>query len=132
MKNTKSKRDRVVPMIDPCFNAFVSLYTLFDIPIVPTDNDYIIPGGASGANKAKLQRHWKTIREASGLPSLHIHDCRHLFASRMATKGGADIGSISRLLGHSNLQQTMRYRHLTEAYNREQMAKMSEAVFKKS
>lgn len=47
----------------------------------------------------------------SGLaPDLRIHDLRHTFASRVLA-GGASIHQIGQILGHSQIQMTMRYAH---------------------
>lgn len=44
-----------------------------------------------------------------------LHKFRHTFASHLAMKGKS-INSISELLGHRNIQQTLRYAHLAEGH----------------
>lgn len=44
-----------------------------------------------------------------GLRQLRVHDLRHTFAYLVA-KGGADIGDLQGLMGHEDIEQTMRYR----------------------
>ena len=43
------------------------------------------------------------------MDSLRLHDLRHTFAF-LCAQAGADVGDIRDLLGHTNLQMTMRYR----------------------
>ena len=40
-----------------------------------------------------------------------LYDGRHTFATRMGRTPGVDVFSLSRILGHSNIRQTMRYVH---------------------
>ena len=51
----------------------------------------------------------KALGAAAGIEKpLHSHLARHSFATRM-TASGASIQNVSRMLGHSNIQQTLRY-----------------------
>ena len=51
----------------------------------------------------------KALGAAAGIEKpLHSHLARHSFATRMAASG-APIQNVSRMLGHSNIQQTLRY-----------------------
>ena len=45
------------------------------------------------------------------MPNLRMHDLRHSFASFMVNKG-IPVRLISELLGHSNIQTTLRYAHV--------------------
>jgi integrase len=60
-----------------------------------------------------MQHPWRRIRERAGLNDVRIHDLRHTYAS-MAVSGGMPIQMVGRLLGHSQLQTTMRYAHLAD------------------
>jgi integrase len=57
-----------------------------------------------------FQHPWRRIRARADLPEVRIHDLRHTYAS-MAASGGVPIQMVGRLLGHSQLQTTMRYAH---------------------
>lgn len=49
---------------------------------------------------------------AAGLPRIRVHDVRHSFASQLAM-AGVSLLAISKLLGHSGMQVTERYAHLS-------------------
>jgi integrase len=76
-------------------------------------NPYIIAGKLEGSYATDFQRPWRRIRARAELPSSRIHDLRHTYAS-MAVSGGMPIQMVGRLLGHSQLQTTMRYAHLAD------------------
>lgn len=55
----------------------------------------------------------------AGLNDFRFHDLRHTAATRMI-EGGANLVAVSRALGHSSINMTMRYAHpddsITEAF----------------
>lgn len=55
----------------------------------------------------------KTIEERAGITNVHPHRFRRTFATGMANRG-MDIQEIGKLLGHSNLDTTMTYVHISE------------------
>jgi len=48
----------------------------------------------------------------AGIKNLRFHDLRHTFATRLVL-AGVDLATVSKLLGHSSIQMTMRYAHPT-------------------
>jgi len=78
-----------------------------------SENPYVIAGKLEGRFATDFQHPWRRIRERAGLPEVRIHDLRHTYAS-MAVSGGMPIQMVGRLLGHSQLQTTMRYAHLAD------------------
>ena len=61
------------------------------------------------------------------IEDVRMHDLRHTFAS-MAIKSGLGLYQVSKLLGHKNIQTTMRYAHI-EKEELVKSAKAVEAVF---
>jgi hypothetical protein len=48
-------------------------------------------------------------------PTFVIYDFRHTFATRMA-KGGCDIATLAKILGHGNLRSVQKYIHIDEEH----------------
>lgn len=76
-------------------------------------NPYVIAGKLPGAYATDFQHPWRRIRERAGLPDVRIHDLRHTYASN-AVSSGMEIQMVGKLLGHTQLQTTMRYAHLAD------------------
>ncbi len=76
-------------------------------------NPYVIAGKVDGKFATDLQHPWRRIRERAGLTGVRIHDLRHTYASN-AVSSGMPIQMVGRLLGHTQLQTTMRYAHLAD------------------
>lgn len=49
--------------------------------------------------------------ERAGLKDFHIHDLRHICASR-SIQNGMNLYEVSQMLGHVDVQTTQRYAHL--------------------
>ena len=58
-------------------------------------------------------RFWYRIRSEAGIGDVRLHDLRHTMASH-AVMNGVPVPVVSRLLGHSNVQMTLRYAHLAD------------------
>ena len=56
---------------------------------------------------------WDTVRREAGLEDVRLHTLRHTVASH-AVMNGVPVPVVSRLLGHSNAQMTLRYAHLAD------------------
>ena len=72
---------------------------------------------------------YSKARQRAGQPRLRIHDLRHVYATRTAAKGRADIATLAELLGQKNLKDTQRYRHVTHKHNAAIIEKMGQATF---
>ena len=57
-----------------------------------------------------LRRAFKKALQKADIKDFHFHDLRHTFATRLA-QNGVDIYTISKLLGHKDIQMTQRYSH---------------------
>jgi len=78
------------------------------IPITPKGPIFVGKGG----ERLLSARHWfvRAVRKA-GLVDFTWHDLRHTFASRLVMSD-VDIRTVAELMGHKNIQMTMRYSHL--------------------
>lgn len=91
-------------------------------------NPCIIEGKLPGAHITDLQHPWRRIRALARLDDVRIHDLRHTYAS-VAVSGGMPIQMVGRLLGHTQLQTTLRYAHLADDPVRAAAEENSAAIF---
>ena len=81
----------------------------------------------------KANRPWDFVtafrlaRKRANLTDVRIHDLRHTFASHLCMKG-VDIMTVKELLGHSSLEMTQRYSHLTDRHKAEAVARLEGLV----
>lgn len=87
------------------------------------DNPYVFCGKKPGRHLTDIKKRWFKIRKMLGIEDVRMHDLRHTFAS-MAIKSGLGLYQVSKLLGHKNIQTTMRYAHI----EREELVKSAKAV----
>ena len=74
-----------------------------------------------------LDRAWRTVRAASGLEDVRLHDLRHSFASR-ALALGETLPVIGKLLGHSDIETTARYAHLAQDSLHETAERIADSI----
>ncbi len=66
--------------------------------------------------KNRLRNRLMTLTKRCGFPDVtKIHSLRHTFASHLVMKG-VDLATIKQLMGHSDIETTMIYSHLTEKH----------------
>ena len=53
------------------------------------------------------------MRKLAGLEDVRLHDLRHTYAS-VAIQNGIDPFTLKEIMGHKNLQTTLRYAHLAD------------------
>jgi len=74
-----------------------------------------------------INRSWKTAKRRAGIKNFRFHDLRHTFASYLVM-GGVDLYMVSELLGHSSVEVTKRYAHLSPKYKKRAMEVLSKIV----
>lgn len=76
-------------------------------------NPYVILGDTEEGHLVNLQKPWLRIRKAAGLEDVRMHDLRHTYAS-VAVMNGIDPFLLKEIMGHKNLQTTLRYAHFAD------------------
>ncbi|MCL4322647.1 MAG: site-specific integrase [Deltaproteobacteria bacterium] len=101
IKGTKTKYDRHVPISKPVKELLNN---------IERKSDYVF----CDKNNKKLtdfKRSFHTACRNAGLKDMHIHDLRHVFASKMVMNG-TSLYITGEFLGHRTTQMTKRYSHL--------------------
>ncbi|MCE0458432.1 tyrosine-type recombinase/integrase [Curtobacterium flaccumfaciens] len=70
-----------------------------------------------------IRRRWNEARKAAGLPTMHVHDLRHIGLTLVA-RSGATLKDIMSRGGHTTSGQALRYQHTSQ----EQDAKVADAA----
>jgi integrase len=108
--STKSNKIRYIPLQDEISQVLAARAKKSGFVFADNKNEPLKP-------KFCLTWLHKACSRA-GLRKIGWHSCRHGFGSHLAQKG-VPILSIKDLLGHSDVQTTMRYAHLTQLATRE-------------
>lgn len=107
--DTKSYKNRAVPLNKTAYSIATSYYTKPNNILFPTKNGTPYTDASNifykaldytGINAGITDRRQKIV----------FHSLRHTFATRLVQKG-VNIETISKLLGHRNIQMTLRYAH---------------------
>ena len=68
----------------------------------------------------RLSEQFRATCERAGIGSLGLHVLRHSFASRLIM-AGVDLSTVKELMGHKDIQMTLRYAHLSPHHTRTAM-----------
>lgn len=72
---------------------------------------------------ANIRRVFKRICKRAGVSGIGWHTFRHTFASHLIMNG-ADLVTVSKLLGHADIKTTMIYSHLTADHVKDGVARL--------
>lgn len=71
-----------------------------------------------------FRRSWITALKTAGIQDLRFHDLRHECASQLVMSG-ADLRTVQEILGHSTMNMTQRYAHLSDEHKRQAMERLA-------
>jgi len=118
----KGNKDRLVPLGEPAIDALKAWRAA--MPVVWTLESAVMTNLRGGRLTPRSVQKIvaRRLLDAGIDAPLTPHGLRHCFATHMLN-GGADLRSIQEMLGHSSLQTTQRYTHvsvnrLKEVYRR--------------
>jgi len=91
---------------------------------------YLFPKGEKDGNEPtyQLNTQHRVTRKRIGL-EFRLYDCRHTFATRQV-EIGTDLLTLAHLLGHSSLDEVMRYGHVNEKRKSEAIRRMEKTKVK--
>ena len=76
-------------------------------------SSWVLPGNRPETHMSGIDTAWRTVRARAWLDDLRSHDLRHTFASQAAMQG-IPLPVVARLLGHAQVQMTLRYAHVSD------------------
>lgn len=128
-KTPKSRR--IVPLLPVVLNELRALRKA-DLArtVRPKVDQGLVFAAAEGSPLPNwwVTREFQAAVERAHLPKLRFHDLRH-GAATMLIESGADLATVSAILGHSNIGTTVDlYGHLTEGGKRRAMARLTEGT----
>lgn len=103
----KSGKARHVPISDGVLHLLSQMPRWEGCP-------YLVPNPKTKQPYASVYFSWNTARKLAGMPELRMHDLRHSTASFLVNSGRS-LYEVQRILGHSQIQTTQRYAHLSQA-----------------
>lgn len=116
VEDSKAGRARDIPMNSLVIEA---------LSTIPQDSEYIFFNPMTGRPIQDVKKAFKTACENAKIKDLRFHDLRHSAATRMV-EAGVDLVTVSKILGHSSIQMTMRYAHPTPENMRMAVEKLAD------
>jgi integrase/recombinase XerC/integrase/recombinase XerD len=121
----KGSKERMVPVGNTARRALQRYVFHFRPDPLYPDQDHLfltLEGKPMTGNGVKLV--FQRLAHKSGVRRLHVHLCRHTFATNYLINGG-DVFSLQQILGHTSLEMVKRYVTLASAQVRVQHRKFS-------
>ncbi len=117
VNTTKGRKKRVVP---------VSGFLIEEIcRVLSTSSNELIFSRADGRPlpQEEIRREFKRACKEAGVRRIPFHSLRHSFATHFLLQGGGTL-ELKTLLGHSRIETTQLYTHLTESHLAQQVSKI--------
>lgn len=102
---SKSGKGRKIPM-----NGHVAVAAA--LGAVPHRGEYVFQNPETGTHLQTVNDAFRVALTRAKIAGCRFHDLRHTAASKMV-EAGADLVTVSKILGHASIQMTMRYAHPT-------------------
>ena len=114
----KSNRPREIPLCDSLLTALQGIRHL---------RGPLVFCSAAGEMFSRSKTKWPLYRacQKAGLRRINYHCLRHSFASHLVMRG-APLKAVQELMGHSTIEMTMRYAHLSPEVRKDAVALLDE------
>lgn len=103
---SKSGKPRLIPLSSAALALLEKVPKFEGCP-------YVVPNPSTKKPFVAIYLSWHNARKKAGLPEVRMHDLRHSYASSLVN-AGTSIYVVSKVLGHSQIKNTMRYSHLSQ------------------
>ena len=82
---------------------------------LPRQGRWVFPSSRRRGPLSTMAFHgfWNGVREEAGIADVRFHDLRHTYAS-IAIMNGETLTTTARLLGHNDIETTLKYAHLSD------------------
>jgi len=120
IRETKNGEARRIPFNDEVMKL------LGEIP--KFESPYLFPG-KKGERLNNFSNAFVRVREKAGLKDFRFHDLRHTFASYLVMSG-VDLFTVKELLGHKDIDMTIRYSHLAPEHKKVAVNKVGDIMKK--
>ncbi|PKN54814.1 MAG: integrase [Deltaproteobacteria bacterium HGW-Deltaproteobacteria-14] len=111
---SKNDERRRVPLVDPALETLRAWSKVRRL-----DDDRVFPSAGHNFHRA-----WYAAVTRSGIENFRVHDLRHTCASLMVMSG-ASLATVAAMLGHKQIEVTLRYAHLSDQHTRDAVATMA-------
>lgn len=109
--NPKDYEARVIPLNNQVKELLLSLLRTGDNRVI------------GNRRPTSLSRVFKRALRKVGIKDASLHTLRHTYASHLVMSG-VDVATVQKLLGHSKINTTMRYAHLSPEYLQDAVRKL--------
>jgi len=121
----KGSKERIVPIGGVAEKALQRyVYHFRPEPLHPHEDTLFLTLEGSPLSENAVRLIFSRLAQKSGVKRLHVHLCRHTFATNYLVNGG-DVFSLQQILGHTTLEMVRRYVTLASAQVRVQHRKFS-------
>ena len=107
---TKNSKAREIPMNTAVKQSLIRQKRHKDSP-------YIFTNIHTGKKIGDIKTSFLAVLRKLDIMNFRFHDLRHTFASHLVMSG-VDLNTVRELLGHTSMQMTLRYAHLSPHYRK--------------